>query len=305
MSRVSFSIWLVAAASAVFGLVWTVIKLFKTTSLALAFPEFTHAQIIAWSFLLFCIAIAVLTMSFIQVCRTIYPFRGHFQRRIIRAWFENAIQIAKDPSAANSWAYGIHRMQLWEEVSSERALNEFESMCSQPVLNKGYRSYVLLLYDLPLEQLCGQLTIAAESALDKPLKFRNLLLCLAGIESAEDLSTMVELRPSSSDREPNQSFAAAAEVQARSLLSRTIQRRIDAFQIEAGGRWRHTLQGVVMFVNVTFSWLVTAAIILRPGNHGPWFSYLIYAGLAGGLATFLSMLMRDLTAVIEVKRRQS
>lgn len=164
---------------------------------------------------------------------------------------------------------------------------------------------VPLIYDLPLEQLCAQLTIATESALERPGKFLDLLLCLSG---SEQVSQIDKLRHLSEDTH-NQAiggerFESVEADRIRGVLMRVIQRRVDAFQIETGGRWRRGIQSIAATMSLVFSILITLASIPRSATTLEKLSYVIYAALAGILAAFLSMFLRDLTAVVESKRRQ-
>jgi hypothetical protein len=304
MSRRFFTALLaITAIAVVAGLVaLAIIRAFVLTSLMLAPPRFSLAMEVAWSFLLFCFAVAGLTMAFIQVCRMLIPFRGLFQRRATEAWLEHGLQVEKSSSeAAASWSEALKNANV-QEVSAQAALREFEGLGVQGERKKAFE--VPLVYDLPLEQFSAQLTLAAESGLDRPMQFPHLLLCLVGVESAKDFSKLLTSSKREYTPEPIMSSEAMAEVQARGSLTRLIHRRIDAFQIETGGQWRRKLRGVAVSTSIGFSWLITVGSIPREASRGTWLSYLFYAGLAGILAAFLSTFLRDLTAIVELKRRQ-
>ncbi len=226
-------LFLISTLVLAISLVWTILN-----TRAFYLPDFRVATQAAWSFLLFCIAVAGLTMTLIQTCRTLIPVRGLFHRRALK-------QMLAQPYNENpkDWPFPFLETADPSKLGDE-ALGEFEQSSGPTPLFPS----VPLLYDLSIEQLCGQLTVAAESALDQPTEFRHLLLGLVGSGGKRDVQPLL--------------FSAASSLeqgQARGTLSRIIQRRLDKFQIEAGGEWRLRLRSVAVAVCIIFSWLITLA----------------------------------------------
>jgi hypothetical protein len=285
-------------------------------------PSFAGAASTAWSFLVFCFAIALLTMAFVQICRMLIPVRGWFHGRMLYLWFSRAIERAFDPEEQmtnpneirevwSSLRNLIYPSESEERPSVEKALRQFRQSSSYGHAGKTYvgrlfgRGYPLV-YDLPLEQLAAQIVLAAELALDKPTEFSDLLLCVVGVEGARDLLTVYS--PQSPAVPSDLELAkrtALKDAQARAALARIIQRRSDNFLIEVGGRWRRDLRLMVTVCSVIFACLITLSSLGRQTPLIVWGSYFVYAVLGGLLAAFLSMLMRDVAAVIEGRRKQA
>jgi hypothetical protein len=285
-------------------------------------PSFAGAARTAWSFLVFCFAIALLTMAFVQIGRMLIPVRGWFHGRMLYLWFSRAIEPAFDPEEQSREANDIRK--AWSDVrkqiygdenrsrpSVEKALRLFRQNSSYGRAGKTHigrlfgRGYPLV-YDLPLEQLAAQIVLAAELALDKPTEFSDLLLCVVGVEGARDLLTVYPPQSPAVPSDPELAKRTALEdAQARAALARIIQRRSDNFLIEVGGRWRRDLRLVVTVCSVIFACLITLSSLDRQTPLMVWGSYFVYAVLGGLLAAFLSMLMRDVAAVIEGRRKQA
>jgi hypothetical protein len=82
------------------------------------------------------------------------------------------------------------------------------------------------------------------------------------------------------------------------------QLRIDAFQIGAGGRWRRWLRAIVVGVSVVASWGIIASSIPAGTTAAMRFGYVFYSILVGLISGYLAMVIRDVTAIIEIRRRQ-
>jgi hypothetical protein len=161
------------------------------------------------------------------------------------------------------------------------------------------------MYDLPIEQLCGQLTVTYEGAMDNPSRFPNLLVFLTGQMGAEDLMTVVRAGRERFEVPPGASpEKAVEEAQARARLIRMSQLRIDAFQIGSGGRWRRWLRAVVVGLSVVGSWGIIASSIPEKATEGTRLGYVIYSVLVGLISGYLAMFIRDMTAIVELRRRQ-
>ena len=86
------------------------------------------------------------------------------------------------------------------------------------------------------------------------------------------------------------------------------QMRIEAFQIAAGGQWRRRLRLMVVAVSLVSSWVITAGSLERAAaekHQSVGINHLVYAVLIGFIAAYLAMLLRDLAAIIESRRRQA
>jgi hypothetical protein len=276
-------------------------------------PSFLIPAKAAGSFLLFSLAIAVLTMSFIQICRILIPVRGWFQGRSLFLWFSSAIDERGFENDLNPFSQDV--LGAWNQLlhitkppSVEKALAQFRQARigkKASYISGIFGAQYPLLYDLPLEQLSAQIALATDLAMDKPRDYSDLLLCVVGIEGAPELvAVFTSTAEQSSYNEENSKRRALQDAQARGTISRLIQRRSDKFQIDTGGRWRRNLRMVVTACSITFSSVVVLSNIGRGESLIKWCSYVAYGIFGGGLAAFMAMLLRDITAIIENRRRQ-
>lgn len=307
----------------------------------------------AWSFLIFCLGVAGLTMSLVQVCRMLYPFRGYFHRKALERWlsptryfsFDEMTRVAKEIDEAKNetaderakreeraaylkaklktesdWKKLLETLGL-KEASIGEALREFEQRRGtefEEIDEMAFYPASMDLYDLPIEQLSGQLNLALEAGLDEPMRFRNLIVLMAGKEGATDLLNAVQpLKKTAAvgqvattlgqpKAETEDSEKALVQAQSRAAITRIVQLRIDSFQISAGGRWRHRLRLVVLAVSFFLSFIVlfnsaSDALIVKLASTPIQTAYSLVVGAIGG---YLAMFLRDLTVIVENKRRR-
>jgi hypothetical protein len=145
------------------------------------------------------------------------------------------------------------------------------------------------LYDLQIEQLCGQFTAAIQIVLEFPDSHLDLLTITASKSSTDDIRIILQPPPSP----PTPQF-----VDARTRVTHQCQRAIDAFQISTGFRWKWILQLASFAVSA-----VLATVALSYGTaavQSNLFSITISAILAG----FLAPVAKDLLAVLQKARGQ-
>ncbi len=320
----------------------------------------------AWSFLIFCLGVAGLTMALVQVCRMLYPFRGDFHREALEDWLSLGKELSPESAAAvllnmkveasgvgvtgatqTVWEMGgaaneavrpnvqyVKLLTDWENVLEELGLKEpsVENALKELELHRGSGSRTraemdvyqssMVLYDLPIEQLSGQLNLALEAGLDEPKRFRNFIVLMAGKEGATDLLNVVRPLSQTAEESGNQSSSkdgaeysgrALAQAQSRAAITRIGQLRIDSFQITTGGRWRHRLRLVVLAVSFLCSLIVLVNSTATGDSASVAFAVrlvklpiqLAYSVVVGAIAGYLAMFLRDLTVIVENKRRRS
>jgi len=336
------------------GALWMISR--PQTTLAYAGFNFESSQ--AWSFLIFCLGVAGLTMAFVQICRMLYPFRGHFHRDALKQWLSLSgdvlnmdIEMIRSLSKRESgheypggadydmakekektqdakllldWFNVLKELGL-DHPSVQDALKEFEQrrgVASGTISQSNPFSSFMALYDLPIEQLSGQLSLALEAGLDEPKRFRNLIVLMAGREGATDLLRVVRPLPKpakndeeqgESEDETNYREEALAQAQSRATITRIGQLRIDAFQISAGGQWKYFLRLAVLAVSFVCSFIVlfnstqtgssaAGAFVTRLSKLPIQIAYSI---VVGAIAGYLAMFLRDLVAIVEDRRRRS
>jgi hypothetical protein len=200
--------------------------------------RFTHD---AYPFFTATFTIGLLSMALIQVLKDLLPVRRWFQRYWVLQWLQQ-------------------RRALLGNSSDLPPIEKVESDLVQLSTDGDSKS----LYNLPIEQLCGQLNSAAQAVLDHPNDHNALLRHLASKASANDIETV--LRCSERYREqagiklegPELS-AFSKCVDARNRVAHQVQRAMDALQLSAGNRWKLWIQifsialsGIMAAIGVSF-----------------------------------------------------
>lgn len=303
-----FGLLAIAASCTV---IWILIQSGSFLARSFVPPNFEKPTARAGFFLLFACCNAGLTTAFVQVTRTLIPFRGWHLKKMLTRWLETGADTFSEKIGTDSDVQELMTTLGIVKVSPTAALEEIrqrESMRSRDQ-SPSKNTSDINLYDLPIEQLSGQLSLAIESAIEDPLRFKHLLLSLVGVSATKELLKLVTYvsYQSSTPRATLSESDAIAAAEARSNLARTSQLEIDGFQISAGGDWRRTLRVTIVLVSVTFglTFLSGAVEIEKLDSLGSLASFMIYAILQGVVAAYISMLIRDLTAIVESRRRMT
>ena len=254
-------LWIaLAALGALAVAIWAMVRAAKQVRMELIPPTLMVTPGRAGAYALLCIAVGAFTMALVQIWRTLIPVRGFFQRAALLRFLNKGLQDASFQGVPPLlWA---HRHPIPDEVSQARALEEFElrgGRSAREGTRRGFWSVMSpMLYDLPIEQLCGQLNLAFDAALGAPSRFPNLLLGVLGREGIDPLAVvMQDSADVTYEDEKQRDIRLLHQAEARALLSRMGQQRIDAFQIDAGGAWRRLLRVCVVGMSLAFSWQAT------------------------------------------------
>ena len=171
------------------------------------------------------------------------------------------------------------------------------------------------LYNLPIEQLCGQVNAALQLALENPSAHVVLLWCMGHFASSTDFDDF--LNPPLTELHKVQNDISVDRVSldtyatARTRVSQKLQRGVDGFQIAAGNHWKLILQ----VASIVLSMLLAIIALMFPlgiaseatkgapitflhtlENVGQDFLIVVGIGLAGG---FIAPIARDLLAVLQ------
>jgi len=223
-------------------------------------------------------AIGVLSMAAIQTVKDLLPVRRWFQRRYLRQWL------------------GVKTTDVRDAVDP--------AIAERDLVRLATAGDARAFYDLPIEQLCGQMSAAATVMLDFPARHRDLLTCLAAEADPEDRAAL--LRAAGLGRATLEGMRTGDPdgyqplVDARSRVTHQVQRSIDALQIAAGSRWKLRLQAAAFAIS---SVLTAAGMSLyRPPETSLVASVLASVPL-GLMAGFLAPIARDLVAIVSQARR--
>ena len=211
-------------------------------------------------------AVGLLAMALLQSVKDMLPVRRWFHRAFVRAWLEHK---ARDAAHANA------------RPDAGAALVDLVALATTGDAHA--------LFDLPIEQLCGQASAAAAASLDYPARHEDLLRCLAASADPRDVQRVLDAREQEAS---DVDSARAALLDARTRVMHQVQRSIDALQISAGFRWKWYMQ----LAALGFSFVLAVAAVLTAGSadaRGRDLMTIIPLGLAGG---FLAPVARDLIA---------
>jgi hypothetical protein len=223
-------------------------------------------------------ALGLLTMAVIQTARDLLPLRRRFQRRYVNEWLRGRARQAGGAADA---------ARAEEDLVRLAAAGDGDA-----------------LYQLPIEQLSGQLATAATLVLEFPGGHPDLLACLAAEAGTGDADAVLladrlgrtgleSLRGSSPDE-----FQRL--VDARTRMTHQVQRALDALQISAGARWKLMLQIAAFPLGCALA--VGGAALVRLPQSG--IATPLAAALPLGLAAgFLAPIARDLVALLDRARR--
>ncbi len=228
-------------------------------------------------------AIGVLSMAILQTIKDMFPLRRAFQRGWIQRWLKDS---SDNPPAGSNFT-----------ASPKTAETQLIRLATD--------GDAAAFYDLPIEQLCGQMNAALQIVLDDPARNQDLLWCLAHQADATDLARL--LAPPSKDvlatpREklaPPQLDTIDNFVDARNRVGHQAQRATDGLQIAAGFRWKFLLQMASLVVSA-----ILAMVALYIGNRALALTTSIWVGLLTGIAAgFLAPVSRDLVAALQQLRK--
>lgn len=230
--------------------------------------------------------IGLATMALIQTIKDTTPVRRWFQQARVRRWIAEG---AADATERHGKTLAALNKQSVDPQKAEA--------CLVALSVDGDRE---ALYDLTLEQMCGQMTTALQVVLDNPVDFADLLLVAASEAAPNDLFIVTTTdRANLTDREGKPTPEQIRYSEARTLVMHQLQRAVDGFQISAGYRWKFWLQ-VASFVT-SFA-LAAVAVGTKGAETGvvPHIGVIIFTAL---LAGFLAPVARDLTAALQSLRR--
>ncbi len=166
-------------------------------------------------------AIGLLAMAIIQSVKDMVPVRRWYQRTFVRAWLAHK---ARD-----------HARHGGLKPDAEKACADLVELATTGDADA--------LFDLPIEQLGGQVSSAAAQALDYPARHEALVRCLAASAAAADVDAVIQ----------RDDADGVATIDARTRVMHQVQRSIDALQISLGFRWKWILQLAAFGVSYTIA----------------------------------------------------
>lgn len=216
-------------------------------------------------------AIGLVVMALIQSFKDMFPLRRLFHRRFVRAWLQHK---------AND-----HEKRAGMRPHADSAYDD--------LIHLATTGDAHALFDLPIEQLCGQAAAAAAQSLDYPARHEHLLRCLAA--SADPADVDIVLKAQQQERSEVENAADNTRmmlVDARTRVMHQVQRSIDALQIAGGYRWKWHMQMLAF----ALSYVLTVIAVLFADSTDSFGKRLLLAIPLGLIGGFVAPVARDLVA---------
>jgi len=223
-------------------------------------------------------AVGVLSMAIIQAVKDTTPIRSAFQKRFLREWLRRR-------SVLRFSSKGISGLR---QPPAERNLSEVE----RDLIRLATGGDDAAFYDLPVEQMCGQISAASQLVLEYPRRHEPLFRLLAAQARKEDVDALLSPPPAETDP------TVSDYRDARNRVTHHIQRSIDALQIALTFRWKFYLQ----LLSFGTSFLIAALGIFMISDESA-MAKIITAGIVGVVAGFVAPIARDLVAALQQLRK--
>ena len=229
----------------------------------------------------------VISMGILQLVKMLVPLRRWFQEACVRQWLKKS---ADSASEACLKANG--------KVDSRLA----EVQLIQYTTGGDSAAF----YDLPAEQLCGQMNPASQLVLQYPSgetkREQHLFYCFACNANADDVQKLLHPPETTMVQGSNPSAEQVRQtnefVDARNRVSNHIQRNIDGLQIAMTHRWRFWLQWATLLMS--FGSALMVSIMMRSPGQTVDLPAVLFTALG---ASIVAPVARDLAAAIQAFRK--
>jgi hypothetical protein len=243
------------------------------------------------SFLLFSLAAGAGSMAIIQLAKNILGVRAFYQEYKVKRWLAGR----RGPIAKPAYDDLIRALGYCKTPENDKS----------PEAKLG-QSEERALFNLPVEQLAAQISLAADLAVSYPSEYKNLLEALTGQPVEAATATGIEATnppgsaggnlPHSGKSEPSASpSASTVNVPTDTEIRRSYQVRsgMDGLQLYVGQGWRRTVR-----LNAVLISGLLGVVWVRFLNIYPSLSvaYILSGLILGG---FISWFLRDLVAIVE------
>jgi hypothetical protein len=240
--------------------------------------HFTHS---AYPFFTATLIVGLLSMALIQVLKDLLPIRRWFQQHWVRQWLGQRSTL----------------------IGERAQLPDLEKV-EQDLVQLATDGDVGSLYNLPIEQLCGQLNAAAQAVLDHPKEHEGLLWYLAAKAEKDDVSKVLDCsavyrEQSGTKLEGTDLSAFKSCVDARNRVAHQVQRAIDALQLSAGNRWKLWIQ----IFAIALSGMIAIIWEWSSGEGGRTLERIEVTLAVAILGGFIAPVGRDLLAALESARK--
>jgi hypothetical protein len=280
----------------------TFVALYEIPLLIASGPPRNNVQVsnlesLAVSALLFSLSTGISSMILIEIAKRLFWLRSSYQRVHVSIWFNarsNQTEYVRSPErihtsedhpkegVLDAFHYLVTANPIYRRIDSNA-----EHRRDVKVSPRRRRGSMRQVYNLPIEQVCAQLSLAADQALEQPESNLNFLIALTG--DAELVLALLDERAHEVQDE-NHDYASRLQV----LISQRIRAGIDDLQISVGQNWQRYIRATAIWL----SGLIGLLLIMTSSDLGRDFraAALLAALLLGG---FFAWLTRDIAAAFE------
>jgi hypothetical protein len=269
-------------------------------------PELRTLVWTTWGILSVAAGVGLVVLAVQQMLQDLLALRYLYQRRdipaIVRSIADGLRKTIKirDKKTGDTYEFeGIvradsdsARLEGTRDVAPERALDNLVRLATAGKADA--------LYGLPIDQLAGQLSVAAQSVLDFPRNNPDLVLILSSGAEVSDLIRILSPPPAARDRMPAERSSPSQEeidfLDARNRVAHQVQRNLDALQIHMSYWLQHYFQLWAIGFGLAFAFLL---FWFSTGN--PFLNWTLFRQwvVIGTLAGFFSTLFSNtLTALL-------
>jgi hypothetical protein len=266
----------------------------------------------SYSFFTAIAAVGVLSMAVIQTAKDMFPLRNWFQQFALDAWLRDKAHQSK--TQWTSWLEKSGQTWFADELTRKtdfvRDAHDVE-FAKAPDPARAESDLIKLatdgdskaLYDLPIEQLCGQLNAAAQVVLDQPRDHLDLMRCVASVADPSDIARVMFPPREAKGPRPTDPGEAQSRydsfIDARTRVTHQIQRAIDALQVSVGFRWKFYLQ----LASIVLSGVIAGLAVWIFGKIPGLGQRLLATLVVGVLGGFLAPVARDVVAALQQLRK--
>jgi hypothetical protein len=256
------------------------------------------------------IAVGFLTMAIVELVKL--ATRIGFNRSKVERWlYGDDIPFAEE-SAEISKKIESDMNSYYLNSGNHDSPRGLEHIALNDLLMLSTAGHAQAFYSLPIENLCGQISVGIQTAFESPGAHRALLYFLLGgrrQKSAllKDFSELLAIGnvPSRSSEEGEEEFepgkAKSDEeirlqrfMALRSKIASVIQRNVDALQINTAYSWKKLMR----WYSLTFSFILAALSVLLFSEIN-FITAVIVVVITGYAGSFVASLIKDLYAVVE------
>lgn len=203
------------------------------------------------------------TAALVQWANDFLHMRRDFHRRTIRGWLKRRV---KRYNSRTLFGLGDLEEKMEQTINDEEALSELEALLGAesnttewPTSSRELER--LPVYSLQTEQLCGQISAAAEVAVSAPSTYKALFIALSYTGRPSFRDEINEYTRLCSERAKSEKIDPLMEQrygELRAQFTVQIQRILDALQISTGEQWRTELMMTCATVSCLFSFITVA-----------------------------------------------